>query len=127
MSRRADDNSASTRAGQSGSTRYNPLMVKIVIVALLVVFVGLQYRLWIGDGSLAQVHRVTKMHKTLADQNAKDQARNDAMQAEVNDLKSGALATEGRARAEMGMIKPDETFFLTLDDKSESASPKDTE
>lgn len=120
----ADLTGAPSGAGQSGVARYNPLMYKIVIVTLLVVFAGLQYRLWIGDGSLAQVHRVTKMQQSLADQNAKDASRNNAMQAEVTDLKSGALATEGRARAEMGMIKRNETFFLTLDDNKSKTAPK---
>jgi len=105
-------------AGQAQAARYNSTMFKIVIVALLVIFAGLQYRLWVGDGSVAQVHRVSIERDDLADQNAKDETRNNAMQAEVNDLKSGALATEGRARSEMGMVKRDETFFLTLDKKT---------
>lgn len=124
MGLRADLTGAGQEAGQHLAARYNPSMYKLVILALLLVFAGLQYRLWIGDGSLAQVHRVTKMQKSLAAENARDGSRNDAMQAEVNDLKSGALATEGRARSEMGMIKPDETFFLTLDDMSKAASAK---
>ena len=126
MGLRADLKSTKPDAGQRSASRYNPSMYKIVIVALLVVFAGLQYRLWIGDGSLAEVHRVTQMQQDLAKQNAKDEARNNAMQAEVDDLKSGALATEGRARSEMGMVKRDETFFLTLDDKSDKASATPT-
>ena len=40
-------------------------------------------------------------------------ARNAALQAEVDDLKSGTAAVEGRARSELGMILPGETFYLT--------------
>lgn len=109
-------------AGQGSWSRYNPDMFKLAVIALLVVFAGLQYRLWVGDGSLAQVHRIAQLSDTLHLQNAKDRTRNAAMQVQIDDLKSGALATEGRARSEMGMVKPDETFFLTLDGKSRPAA-----
>jgi cell division protein FtsB len=110
------------RIGQGSWSRYNPDMFKLAVIALLVVFAGLQYRLWVGDGSLAQVHRIAQLRDTLHLQNAKDRTRNAAMQVQIDDLKSGALATEGRARSEMGMVKPDETFFLTLDGKSRPAA-----
>lgn len=102
------------RARHDVSARYNPLMYRSAIVILLVIFAGLQYRLWVGDGSWAQVHRLTQMRDNLHNRNIRNQSRNDAMQAEVNDLKSGEQATEGRARADMGMIKRDEKFFLTV-------------
>lgn len=99
-------------------------MYRVAIIALLVVLAGLQYRLWIGDGSLAQVHHLRSMHDKIAKTNANDRARNDAMQAQIDDLKSGIGATEGRARAEMGMVKPGETFFLTAPDET-PAGPAD--
>jgi cell division protein FtsB len=37
--------------------------------------------------------------------------RNDALDAEVRDLKQGTDAIEERARAELGMVKPNEIFF----------------
>lgn len=115
-------------AGQSTATRYNPKMYRVAVVALLVVFAGLQYRLWIGEGSFAQVHHLQSMRDELQKTNAKAEKRNDAMQAQIEDLKSGVGATEGRARVEMGMVKPGETFFLTVPDKQAdgpSAAPKD--
>ena len=38
-------------------------------------------------------------------------ARNDALDADVRDLKTGSEAIEERARAELGMIRQDEVFF----------------
>jgi cell division protein FtsB len=38
-------------------------------------------------------------------------ARNDALEAEVRDLKQGYEAIEERARLELGMIKKNETFL----------------
>ena len=37
--------------------------------------------------------------------------RNQEMYADIADLKEGLEAIEERARNELGMIKPDETFF----------------
>ena len=104
-------------------TRYNRFMYRVAVIALVVVLAGLQYRLWIGDGSLAQVHHLQTMHRKIAETNTRDRARNNAMQAQIDDLKSGVGATEGRARAEMGMVKPGETFFLTVPDESAPANP----
>ncbi|MES1935843.1 septum formation initiator family protein [Salinisphaera hydrothermalis] len=96
-------------------------MYRVAVIALLVIFAGLQYRLWIGDGSLAQVHHLQSMRDKIAKTNKQDRARNDAVQTQINDLKSGIGATEGRARAEMGMVKPGETFFLTVPDETKPA------
>ncbi|AWN17057.1 Cell division protein DivIC (FtsB), stabilizes FtsL against RasP cleavage [Salinisphaera sp. LB1] len=107
-----------TYAGQPAATRYNRAMYRVAVIALVVVLAGLQYRLWIGDGSLAQVHHLQTMHQKIVRENKNDRERNNAMQARINDLKSGVGATEGRARVEMGMVKPGETFFLTVPDES---------
>ena len=37
------------------------------------------------------------------------------MSAEVEDLKSGETAVEERARSELGMIKPGETFYRVVE------------
>ena len=41
-------------------------------------------------------------------------ARNDALDAEVRDLKDGTEAIEERARIELGMIKRDEIFYQVV-------------
>lgn len=93
--------------------RYNSKMYRAAVILLLLILAGLQYRLWVADGSWAQVHHLQVMHNQLMKANAKARARNNRVQAQISDLKAGAAATEDRARDEMGMIKPGETFFLT--------------
>ncbi|MDT1000423.1 septum formation initiator family protein, partial [Pseudomonas aeruginosa] len=44
------------------------------------------------------------------------QQRNDALAAEVKDLKEGQSAIEERARSELGMIKPGEKFYRVVVD-----------
>ena len=47
--------------------------------------------------------------------NAKLRMRNDALDAEVRDLKQGYDAIEERARYELGMIRQDEIFFHVME------------
>lgn len=89
-------------------------MYRIAVIALVVVFIGLQYRLWIADGGWSEVHRLSQQRADLHQRNAQASNRNEALQAEIDDLKSGEQATEGRARADIGMIRKDESFFLTV-------------
>lgn len=52
---------------------------------------------------------------TQQEKNSALKARNDTLDAEVRDLKSGRAAIEERARSELGMIKKDEVFYQVLD------------
>lgn len=49
------------------------------------------------------------------DKNSGLKARNETLDAEVRDLKSGRAAIEERARSELGMIKQDEVFYQVID------------
>jgi cell division protein FtsB len=69
-----------------------------------------QYPLWLGKGGWLKVWELDQQVRAQKAANAKLKARNDALDAEVRDLKSGTDAIEERARAELGMIKADETF-----------------
>ncbi|MEH6470308.1 MAG: cell division protein FtsB [Halopseudomonas sp.] len=91
--------------------------MKWLLVLLSVLFLGLQYRLWFGDGNLPSVWT---LQDSIAQQQASNQLlidRNDALRAEVDDLKQGTSALEERARSEMGMVKRGETFFLLPEEK----------
>ena len=103
--------------------RYIPSRYRLAVALLIIVFLGLQYRLWIADGGWAQVARLTEKLDVLQADNGQDHTRNDAMQAEIDDLKSGESATEGRARADMGMIKRREQFFLTVAKPASATAP----
>ena len=91
--------------------------LQLVMAALLLLLLGLQYRLWVGEGSLAEV---ASLKRQLAQQRneLKDlHERNATLQAEVDDLKKGLAAIEARARSELGLIRQDETYFQLLDPK----------
>ena len=82
---------------------------------------SLQYRLWVGDGSLAEVWDLYQQVETQRDENQRLRERNQALEAEVQDLKQGLGAIEERAREELGMIKEGETFYQIIEPPAEPA------
>ena len=88
--------------------------MKLLTGLLAALILALQYPLWLGKGGWL---RVRELDRGLAQQRetlAKLKARNDALDAEVRDLKEGYDAIEERARMELGMIKRDEVFYQVV-------------
>ena len=85
--------------------------VRTLFGLLLVAFVALQYRLWFGEGSQAEVRQlerdITQQQRYLE----VHQERNAALSAEVAGLKGSLAGVEARARDELGMIREGETFY----------------
>ncbi|MES1944187.1 septum formation initiator [Salinisphaera sp. PC39] len=92
-------------------------MYRFSVIALVLVFGGLQYRLWIADGGYAEIHRLQQDIDAVTAENAERRTRNEALEAEIADLKSGEAAMEGRARSDLGMIRDGEDFFLIVDSR----------
>jgi len=89
--------------------------MKLIVSLFLILFLLLQYRLWIGNGSLTEVHHLRTAKIEHAEENNRLRERNQSLAAEVLDLKQGQEAIEERARSEMGMIKTGETFYQIID------------
>ena len=83
--------------------------------ALIVLLLALQAKLWWGDGSWTQAKALQQKVSQQKAENARLQQRNDALSAEVEDLKSGESAIEDRARSELGMVKLGETFYRVVE------------
>lgn len=90
-------------------------MLRYVALILLILLIALQVRLWTGQGGLYEVWRLRERVEQQKAENAKLKARNDTLAAEVEDLKHGDEAIEERARAEIGLLKPGETFYQVVD------------
>lgn len=84
-----------------------------IVLALLLVI--LQYKLWVGEGSLAEIWRLSRAISLQQEENSALHSRNEALAAEVRDLKQGLDAIEERARRELGMIRDDEVFFQVIE------------
>lgn len=89
--------------------------MRIVIVVLVVLLAGLQYRLWLADGGRPDVERLQREIAERRDERERLRERNRALAAEVEDLKQGLDAIEARARRELGMIRADETFYQVVE------------
>lgn len=89
--------------------------MKLLLTILVVMLLALQYRLWVGQGSIAEVWQLEQALERQRVENDGLEARNRRLAAEVSDLKHGLAAIEERARTEFGMIKRGETYFQMVD------------
>jgi len=102
------------------------LLVLIALVALI------QYPLWMGRGGWFAVWDLQEQVASQRSINDGLRARNAALAAEVEDLRSGTEAAEERARGELGMIRNAELFVQILppdgkppESKASDAKPSD--
>jgi cell division protein FtsB len=91
--------------------------VKTLAYVLAGLVLALQYPLWIGKGSWTRVWDLDRQIEAQRATNANLKQRNDALDADVRDLKEGTEAIEERARLELGMIRKDEVFYQVVSPK----------
>jgi cell division protein FtsB len=108
---------------QSVSCRLQDAAMKVFLGILVALLLVLQYRLWFGDGSIQEVWRLREEARVSREEVGRLNIRNQALAAEVADLKSGLEAIEERARAELGMIGEGETFYQFVREQTVRARP----
>lgn len=88
------------------------MLLRVVSIALVVALGLLQLRLWVSaDG----FRGVAQLRGQLVQQRAENRGlaeRNRRLEAEVADLRQGFSALEERARSDLGLIGPNETFYI---------------
>ena len=89
--------------------------MKILAGILGALIVAIQLPLWLGKGGWLRVWELDQQVAAQAAQNARLEARNGGVAAEVRDLKQGLEAVEERARYELGLVRPDEVFFQIVE------------
>jgi cell division protein FtsB len=95
--------------------------MKILIAVLILILVGLQYKLWFGDGSLSEVVQLTHELEIQKQKLNELEERNKILEAQVLDLQNGLDAFEEKARNDLGMIKQGETFIQLIPRQGDSA------
>jgi cell division protein FtsB len=93
-----------------------------VILGLLLLLVLLQYRLWVGEGSVKELHALRAQIDEHREELQRLEARNLALAAEVEDLRTGFEAIEDRARSELGMIQRGEVFLQVIEKPKQESS-----
>lgn len=88
-----------------------------IILGILILWALFQQQF--GDGGRKEL---LEKQKLLASQQAEIEAlieRNEQLAAEVSNLKNGLEAIEERARAELGMVKDNETYIQVINPTNE--------
>ena len=93
-------------------TTRRPLILRILLLGLICALVLLQARLWVSDDGFFGVQRLQQQVELQRNENQQLAERNQRLEAEVMDLKKGFTALEERARADLGLIAPNETFYV---------------
>ena len=87
-----------------------------LLIVLGTAAVLLQAQLWLSEGGY---RKTMKLRDAVAEQRAMNERlreRNSALDAEVINLKQGIEAAEERARTDLGLIGPRETFYQVVPD-----------
>ena len=95
--------------------------MKALAATLAGLILALQYPLWFGKGGWLKVRELDRQVADQQEANGRLRARNEALDAEVKDLKQGLEAVEERARLELGMARRDEVFYQVV---TPAAGPK---
>ena len=88
--------------------------MKILLAVLILILIGLQYKLWFGDGSLSEVVQLSRELEIQKKRLHELEQRNRILEAQVLDLQNGLDAFEEKARNDLGMIKKGETFIQLI-------------
>lgn len=89
--------------------------MKWLLAILTTMLLVTQYRLWVGEGSMAEVARLKRQLAQQQDKNAALARENRHLLRQVRSLKEGTDGVEAKARYDLGLIKEGETLFIFLD------------
>lgn len=85
-----------------------------LLAILLLVFLALQADLWLSDDGYRKTRHLRTAVSLARAENEALAGRNEALEAEVLNLKTGMEAAEERARSDLGLIGPRETFYQVV-------------
>jgi len=91
-------------------------------VLLGAALLAIQWPLWLGHGGWLRVWDLQRQLEARQASNAALRARNQMLVAELASLRLGSEAIEERARTELHMMRPDETFFQLVHGAEGTAS-----
>ena len=89
--------------------------MRALAIILGALIIAIQYPLWFGKGGWLRAWDVDRQVSAQKTKNSQLESRNAHLAAEVRDLKTGTEAIEERAREELGLVRPDETFYQYRD------------
>lgn len=103
----------------------NSAGIRWLIVILALAGLAMQGQLWFAGDGFAKTRELRQAVATQRRQNDELRARNAALEAEVRNLKQGLEAAEERARTDLGMIGPSETFYQVVPARDDANASRD--
>jgi cell division protein FtsB len=100
-----------------------PAHLKLFRLLLVLLIVSLAWALVLGRGGVLRNREISAEISGLQATNATQKIRNEAMNAEVQDLQTGTDALEERARTDLGMVRQGEIFFRFVEAAPVAATP----
>tara|TARA_B100000768_G_C11188362_1_gene336132 strand:- start:322 stop:603 length:282 start_codon:yes stop_codon:yes gene_type:complete len=88
--------------------------LKSLTAIFILLIILIQYPLWAGKAGWYNVFQLSSEYQAQKEINVELKKQNDALRAEVNDLKNGTDAIEEKAREELGMVKKGEIYFQVI-------------
>lgn len=89
--------------------------MRTIFLILVLTLIGVQYKLWLGDGSVRQWQQLEQKTTEKTEENETLLARNQALEADIMELKQGDQALEEQARYELGMVKEGEVYYQVVE------------
>ncbi|MCB1866104.1 MAG: cell division protein FtsB [Chromatiales bacterium] len=89
-----------------------------ILLALIFLLVVVHYHLWFGDGGLIELRRLATQAEVEIAENVRLRERNLVLEREVEALRTDNEALEERARNELGLVRPGETFYQIVEPRA---------
>jgi cell division protein FtsB len=75
----------------------------------------IQFDIWFKDDGFSRVKELEQMIDSQTEENQKLKLRNEQLEQEIEELKTGTESIEEKARTDFGMIKEGEEFYLIVE------------
>jgi len=93
-------------------------MMKKLCALLVVVFLYLQFQVWLGKSGYFAQRAIIYDQETIESKLKILKAKNRLITNQIKELRRSPDSIESHARAKLGMIKPGETFFIVPEEGS---------
>ena len=90
-------------------------MIRFFTIILIVFFLMIQFDIWFKDDGFYRVKELEQMIGNQVEENKRLKLRNEQLEREIEELKSGTESIEEKARTDLGMIKEGEEFYLIVE------------
>ena len=90
-------------------------MIRFFIIILIIFFLMSQFDIWFKDDGFYRVKELEQMIGNQVEENKRLKLRNEQLEREIEELKSGTESIEEKARTDLGMIKEGEEFYLIVE------------